>query len=312
MDGHKCNICNKEYTSYKSLWNHNKIKHTNTINQLSAVTQSSINQISVIDKKYKCKYCENLYNHLQSRWKHEKKCSNKNNKTIVDEILMKNKEIEILKLKLELEKAKKLDNKTFKAINKILKDKAANKIKMIATNGNIANNSHNVINNIQINGFGKEEILETLTMKEKKQILNSKMLCLEKFVEIAHCGNYTQFKNIIITNMKDNFAYKFDEKLGYFILTTKNELFSDLLTNRIFDIEAIYDELSEANKIDDNTKEIIQKFLDKIQDDSTEFIDYEEDHKYDNYKKYKIDKIKILLYNNQDKITKDIALLISS
>jgi hypothetical protein len=34
--------------------------------------------------------------------------------------------------------------------------------------------------------------------------MNAKFYCLEKLVEIIHCGNYNQFKNIIITNMKDN------------------------------------------------------------------------------------------------------------
>ena len=42
--------------------------------------------------------------------------------------------------------------------------------------------------------------------------MNAKFYCLEKLVEIIHCGNYNQFKNIIITNMKDNqeeeFFYK--------------------------------------------------------------------------------------------------------
>ena len=26
-DDHKCNICNKTYSSYKTLWKHNKNKH---------------------------------------------------------------------------------------------------------------------------------------------------------------------------------------------------------------------------------------------------------------------------------------------
>jgi hypothetical protein len=28
---HKCNICNKTYSSYKTLWTHNKNKHKNNI-----------------------------------------------------------------------------------------------------------------------------------------------------------------------------------------------------------------------------------------------------------------------------------------
>ena len=29
MDKYKCNVCNKLYSSYKSLWNHNKEFHKN-------------------------------------------------------------------------------------------------------------------------------------------------------------------------------------------------------------------------------------------------------------------------------------------
>ena len=122
---------------------------------------------------------------------------------------------------------------------------------------------------------------------------------------------HNKFKNIVITNLKDNFAYKYDENKGYFITTTKNEVFNDLVSYRITDIEEIYDELSSANKIDDKTKELIQNFLDKIQNEDQPFTDHNEDIQYLNYKSYKINNIKILLYNNQDKITKDIALLFS-
>lgn len=117
--------------------------------------------------------------------------------------------------------------------------------------------------------------------------------------------------NIIITNLKDNFVYKYDENKGYFVTTTKNEVFNDLVSYRITDIEEIYDELSSANKIDSKTKELIQKFLDRIQNENKPFTDENEDIKYLNYKSYKVNNIKILLYNNQDKITKDIALLFS-
>jgi hypothetical protein len=96
MDKYKCDMCIKEYSSYKSLWNHKKIKHTNNKNH-----KDIPNQLSVNDKKYKCKYCENLYNHLQSRWKHEKKCVKIYEKNESEKLLIKNKEIELRKLELE-------------------------------------------------------------------------------------------------------------------------------------------------------------------------------------------------------------------
>jgi len=137
----------------------------------------------------------------------------------------------------------------------------------------------------------------------------AKLNALETIVEIAHCGDYDQFKNIIITNLKDNFAYKYDRIKGYFITVDKKDLLDAVITIRITDIEEIYDELQSANKIDEKTKRIIQSFLDKCNSDEP-YTD-ENEIKYPNFKSYKQNSIKILLYNNQDKITKDIALLIS-
>tara|TARA_B110000971_G_C19941716_1_gene469028 strand:+ start:398 stop:1144 length:747 start_codon:yes stop_codon:yes gene_type:complete len=214
-------------------------------------------------------------------------------------------ETKLTKLKIKLQSIKRLDDKTFKAVNKYLMDRSYHN----SQNNNV--NSNNVINNYQILSIGNEDLKETLSLNDKKTIMNSRLCALEKMVEIVHCGGYDKFKNIIITNLKDNFAYKYDDDKGYFITATKNEVFNDLVSFRINDIEEIYDELSSANKIDSKTKELIQTFLDKIQNVDKPFTDENEDIKYPNYKSYKINNIKILLYNNQDKITKDIALLFS-
>ena len=85
--------------------------------------------------------------------------------------------------------------------------------------------------------------------------------------------------------MKDNFAYKYDQTKGYFITVEKNELLDAVFTIRITDIEEIYDELKDANKIDRKTKYIIQTFLDKCNSDEP-YVD-ENDVKYPNFKSYK-------------------------
>jgi len=314
-----CNICNKTYSSKSSLCNHTKKFHNSKSNYIVTKTSLNDNQKVTSENEHgnlKCRYCEKMYKHKQNRWLHEKKC-----KIIKDKVDNKNKEIElekiklekmkeeksILKLKIKLQNTKRLDNKTFKAVNKYLMDRSFKN-----SNNNNTINSHNTTNNYQILSIGNEQLTEVLTLKEKKEIMNSKLLCLNKIVEIAHCGKYNKFKNIIITNLKDNFAYKYDEDKGYFITTTKNDVFNDLLSYRITDIEAIYTELSTANKIDNYTKDLIQKFLDKIQNEDQLFTDHNENITYPNYKTFKINDIKILLYNNQDKITKDIALLFSN
>ncbi len=79
----------------------------------------------------------------------------------------------------------------------------------------------------------------------------------------------------------------------------------------IFSNETIYDELLEKNKLDDKTKDIIEKFINKINDDKSKYTD-EEGHIHETYKNYKINEIKLILYNNQDKIINDISLLLTT
>jgi hypothetical protein len=296
-----CALCNKLYSSNSSLSNHNRITHGIRRNN--------------IERKYECRYCNKEYIFPQSRWKHELTCKTsqdmemakikEENERLLREKMEKNEEI--IKLQKKLLNSKRMDNKTFKAVNKILMERS---YKNSNNNNTINSNNTNTINNYQICSVGNEDLINVLTYQQKKQIMNSRFCSLEKIVEITHCGNMNQFKNIIITNLKDNFAYKYDDTKGYFVSIPKNILLDDVITHRITDIEAIYDELQSANKIDTKTKKIIQDFLDKIGNEETPF--FENNTKYENYKSYKINNIKILLYNNQDKITKDIALLVSN
>jgi hypothetical protein len=217
---------------------------------------------------------------------------------------LKDHKDEIIKLQKKLLSSKRLDTKTFKAVNKILMDRSHSN--NITNSNNTTNNTNN--NYTQILALGNEDLVNVLTMEQKKQIMNSRLGSLEKIVEITHCGELNQFKNIIVTNLKDNYAYRYDDKVGYFVTVPKTDLLEDVIMNRVMDIETIYDELQSANKIDSKTKKLIQDFLDKMANNDEPFFDNET--KYDNFKTYKTNNIKILLYNNHDKITKDIALLI--
>ena len=325
-----CNICNKYYSSKSSLCNHNKKFHIinvhvvhDTVNVLTTNVHDNINN----QKKYNCKNCNKQFNSRQGRCNHHKICKvniqDEKNKEIeklkdenkqkelelllkMEETKIKKTEAKILQLKLKLEQSNNIDNITLKKINKKLIERN-NLIKKSTIN--IQNN--NIINNYQLIGFGKEDIVETLSKHDMKAIMNSKYNCLEKLVEIVHCGKYNQFKNIIITNMNNNYMYKYDDKKGYFVLSTKSEVLNSLVDYRIGDLEIIYNELLTKNKIDDNTKDIIEKFINKINYDNTKFTDFEGKN-HENYKQYKINEIKMLLFNNQDKINNDISLFLTT
>ena len=312
-NNYTCAICDKYYSSQRALLNHRRRFH-----EIYCIDRER--RKDEIKKCYNCQYCDKEYNILQSRWYHEKKCKVEKEKQeeenrvleLKNELLEKELEImkinemnhknEIIKLQKKLLSSKRLDNKTFKAVNKILMDRSN------SNNITISNNVINNNNNYPILSLGNEELTNVLTMDQKKQIMNSRLGSLEKIVEITHCGELNQFKNIIITNLKDNYAYRYDDKVGYFVTVPKTDLLEDVIVNRVMDIEMIYDELKSANKIDSKTKRLIQDFLDKMANNDEPFFDNET--KYENFKSYKTNNIKILLYNNQDRITKDIALLI--
>ena len=328
MDDHICNICNKKYASYKSLWNHNKEFHKNNIivvlNNSEKVLNNSGKVLNNSDniKKYNCKYCNNQFLNVKTRWSHEQKCkiisNEKNQKELELQLAKENnirlkEEAKILQLKLKLQQADKVDNITLNKLNKMLL-KHNNRIKNSTVNSHNTqniNNIQNVQNNFQLVGFGKEEITEILTNNEKKLIMNSKYGCLEKLIEIVHCGKYNQFKNVILTNMKDNYMYKYDDTKGCFVLGTKSEIMNSLVDGKLFDLDVIYNDLLEKNKIDEKTKNCIEDFINRIHNNDEKFTDIEGKN-HEDYKHYKISEIKLLLFNNQDKITNDISLLLST
>jgi hypothetical protein len=318
-----CDICNKYYASKSSLCNHNKKFHNHNNNHNTIIKHPFNNQKTIIEQSLnnpnnQCKFCNKIFSHYNNKWRHQKICKQKNINNEIDKLKESNKQKElelqlakeeskILQLKLKLQNSTKIDNITLKKLNRLLLERN-NLIKnsTINSHNNIQNN---IVNNFQLVGFGKEEVVELLTNKDKKLIMNSKYCSLEKLIEIVHCGSYNQFKNIIITNMKDNFMYKYDDSKGQFILSTKHDVLNSLINYRLEDLEVIYNDLLEKNKLDDTTKNCIENFINKINyvDDKFTDIDGKE---HDNYKQYKINEIKILLFNNQDKITNDISLLL--
>jgi hypothetical protein len=289
---YECKECVKKYASYNNLWIHNKKYHK----EGQHIDNKSTN--------FLCNYCKRAFSTKFTAKRHELKCnykelttqpttniSNSNIDKELEIINARNKELE-LKITLEkllMEKCK-MHPKTFSALNRIL------------INNSINTNSNNIINNnhyYNIVGFGYENLINVLTPNEKKQIMKSRFCCLEEIIKIAHCSNYKQFKNIIITNLKDNIAYKYDNTLKYFISIDKNELINELIDNRVCDIGEIYDELIENNKLDETTVRLIKEFIEKINSNSE-------------YKIQQNHNLRILLYNNKDKIITDIGTLIDN
>jgi hypothetical protein len=306
-----CEICNTTYCSIQSLSNHKRNYHN--------IEQDDKRYKNKNDNLYHCRYCENKYRHYSSRAKHEGKCKPTEDPAVIEQNIqakdestkikeenekikaeMDNYKDKVIKLQDKLIKSTRLTSKTFKSVNKFLMERS------YMNQSNNVNSLNTIINNIQICNIGYEDIVNVLTQYQKEQILNARLKSLDKLVEITHCGEYNQFKNIIITNLKDEFAYRYDSNKGFFVTVKKDDVIQDLINYRIYNLNEIYDEME--NGIDSKTKIVIQRFMANC--DSEEPYEDQYGVKYPNYKEYKKDCIKILLYNNNEQITKDIATLI--
>ena len=278
-----CKTCDRYYKSYQSLWNHNKKFHSNNkpnINRISTTYQPNVNQIST-EYKYYCKFCNKGYNINQSRWKHQQKC----NKTLIKKYNELKEENELLKdnFKKEIDNLK---NQMLELMNKNCKMHPKTLQKINKQMNNQMNNC-NITNNINIVQLGNENILETLSEKEKLKILSHCYGSFDKLIECIHFNpKYPQFKNIAITNLKDDYAYKYDEKQNKFIACKKEELLEDLLDNRVIDLEEILDE--NVEKINNIKVSKIKDLIDKLYDKELLYNTKKSD-------------IKLLIYNKCDK-----------
>jgi len=95
-------VCDKNLSSYKSLWRHNKTFHKDMIILDNTFHTKSIildNTLIIPEKYYNCRTCNKQFKNFQNRWKHEKICKKK-----IDE-LVKSKE-ELRKTNDEITKTK--------------------------------------------------------------------------------------------------------------------------------------------------------------------------------------------------------------
>ena len=175
---------------------------------------------------------------------------------------------------INLQKALKIHPKQLQKINNQLNNQNIN-------NGNIFNS---------LVKLGHENLPEVLNNKEKLSILNRQACSINQLIELIHVGDkFSQFKNVYITNLQSNFAYKYDDKVNKFIAVNKNELLNDLIDCRIYDIQVFYEELE--SKMEDYKSRQLKKFLDRITEEPL-------------FKNLKKEEIKLILYNNKESIKK--------
>jgi len=246
---YKCSICIKDYSSYKSLWNHNKkyhnIKSSESKQKVSEKSAESKLLVTLLD----CKYCNKSYNHKQSRWRHENICKIKQEAAIIKQ-------------------EPKINN-----INK-----------------GVINN----INTTNIIKFGTEDILNILTKKQISKILNSNYLVLEESIKAIHFNDkLPEYKNIKITNLRSNMALVHNGTK--FNAVNQYNAVCNLVDNHVSTITQLLKE-TDIN-ISERILERLGILIEKFNDDYKKFIDYTSNRTYKNFKDYKIDTVRTMIYN---------------
>ena len=287
-----CEVCNKYYSSYKSLWNHYNKFHKSNVEFVEKNVEFVEKNKSLI-----CEFCNKLFNLRSTKSHHKKTCKLSNNKKInkIDQLEEKNKELEntINEMKkqfsLILKEKGKMHHKTLQKINNQLNNTINN------SNNNI--NHGNIINNTFVK-FGDLEYQKVLNNSQNKQILNKQYQSLEESIKkIPFNEDLPEYSNIFITNMKDDLAYIFNGK--QFISVRKNEMIHDLIDIHTKEINLSLEK--NKNKLNEKYVSRLEKFLDMLNDDDTQFTDNNNQRIYPSYKAYKTNSLKLLIYNESDK-----------
>ncbi len=319
IDNHICNICNKIYSSYKSLWNHNKDFHKHNVTKIvpsgtkminndtkmiNNDTKNTLNDTNMIIndiKKIECKFCYKTFNFRQNKYQHEKTCKMKNvhNNKIpiidnnkIEQLEEKNKVLEetINELKdqfaLILKEKGKIHHKTLQKINNQLNN---------INNGSI--NNGQIINNTFVK-FGDVDYQRILNNKQVKHILNQQFMSLEESIKLIHFNkDLPEYNNVFITNMRDDIGYIFNGT--EFISVKKNEMLNELIDSHVKEINLSLEK--HKNNLNEKYVTRLEKFLDMLNDDDTKFTDQNNQRTYPSYKAYKINSLKLLIYNSSDK-----------
>ena len=178
---HKCTTCNKEYSSYKSLWNHIKLKHTQLPANMSTVPTKHTPK-PTNGNKHTCNFCDKTFSRQDCLKRHiDKRCKNKEKKE--NEMIEKIKTLEETQKNME------------KKIEELEKAKPSNQVNEQQINIPLAGQLINMI-------MDKNKTILELKDKESTKIDEIK----EQNTEIVkETGTLVLNNVIIISRLEDNY-----------------------------------------------------------------------------------------------------------
>lgn len=315
-----CQICDKDYKSYQSLYNHKRKYH------------AEIHKKNIEDKKnepLECKYCMKVFTRKDNMKRHMKKCDfnynqNGNNDENIDTNEKPHVELNNLyDLKSYLleglsddnEDDLKIKNRITEKITKMESDNVQihgndnnlmnhsqnpnysnNKIttNTNTNSNNVNSNSNNGNININLVTLGNENLSEILPKSEQIMLLKRKCQYLEELIQHVHLNDkYPQFQNVYVKDPNRNDIHVYDDETGDFIIKDRDEEISDLIVNRVNDVRDFFEE--NQDQLNNSTKQYVENYMNKIEhhcdlDEETEYI------------KKKRNNVKRLLYNGRHKV----------
>ena len=306
MKTYECDVCGKIFKQKSHFDNHKKRKNPchkpvpiisqnlaenlpkkNSEKEYNDTTMPNI-VCQHVGENISCAYCGNVFAHKSSLCKHLngrckiKKQIDNERECIYNKLLSELQELKQANLEI------KLSNQEIIKENKRLRQKMSNmkakKITYNKTNNTINNGT--VINNIKLVAYGREDRTK-IDPREIIKALQGYATQVELTKMIHFNDKYPEYHNIYINNLRDKYVMVYD---GEWRLKLR---------------EGIIDDIYDTNKeyIEENLEEFI-KSLDRIRINSlNRWLNTPETSP--KIKKIK-DEIKLLLYNEREKVTKRI------
>jgi hypothetical protein len=307
LHNHKSKYHNTPETVNKPLYN------VNSCNVIQTLSKPYPNVIQTLSKPYhfegkntlqntkinelKCEYCGREYKYYSGKSRHLKKCEEKR---IHDELkssqkLMENKaelQSTLKSLKRQNLMIKK-ENRNLMKQNKSIVSLTENNTNIQArTNNNIqtqnntnSNNTNNInINNLNIVPLGMEELQNVLNVEEQLEVLNRQYSSLKHLLyKIYNDEKYSKYRNVAVKNLKDKYAYQYNEYNNDYEIVSKSAVIFDLISEHTMTIQYFLE--YNSDKLSDIVIKRLETFIDTIGDDSSKVY------------KDNVEAINMLLYN---------------
>jgi hypothetical protein len=199
MDGkYSCKTCNKNYSCYKSLWNHNKKFHKVETSQKTHIDSIDQNSSKLTLNKLKCIYCNKILSRKNNLTRHERTCKNK----LLEINKIEQLETKINELESKLNKSVINERTTLNyPINNHLIDIIVDKSKAIEDLQTTIQNNENTISNSLID---TKKIPTTLNLnnviivsRDEDNYINATQLCQAGNKKFRHWCSLDTTKQLI-------------------------------------------------------------------------------------------------------------------